>query len=304
MAEGRAFFEAGKLTEALVAFREAYEAEGTPQQAANLGTIELLLGDHRAAAKYLQLSLIGLESGPRDDKIDRAIAEVRRSFEQATRAVGAIEVHVNVPSAVVELDRSKIDLSTSSVIFVEPGRHVLSAVAAAHSPAREELKLVAGERRRVELTLVATEPVLVASQAPIEASRPVRPLPASRPLGPAVAAGAGSIVGVTAGAVLLIFAEDQGALAQKGARDLRARRALCQPTTSGFEAACQQIEDAADAHNTLQRAGVGAFVVGGAALLAGATYLLWSPSSPSTAQIQAAPLVGWSIQGAMVRTRF
>jgi hypothetical protein len=117
-------------------------------------------------------------------------------------------------------------------------------------------------------------------------------------------AGAVALVGATAGAVLLGVAEDQGALAQKGAADLRARRALCRPTTSGFAAACQQVEESARTHNTLQAASVSAFVVGGAAALIGAAYLLW-PSSPQTnARLQATPLLTATTQGVALRATF
>lgn len=304
MADGRALFEAGRLAEARAALHEAFKAGGTPQQAANLGTVELVLGRYRDAAEHLRWALTSLERQPRADTEARAIEEVRRSLDQAAREVGTLDVRVRVAHAKVDLDGSALDLSEGSLAFVEPGPHVLSASASAHAPARVALTIGRGERRVVELELVTLPAVPPAPTSAKHAALALRREPVNRPIAPVLAIGAVALVGVTAGAVLLGVAKDQGALAQRGAADLRARGALCRPTTPGFTAACEQVKGAASTHNTLQTVSVGAFIVGGAAAMVGAAYLLWPSSPPTKARLRAAPFLSATAQGVALRATF
>lgn len=303
-AEGRALFEAGRLAEAHAALQQAFEAEGTPQQAANLGTVELLLERYRDAAEHLQRALTSLERAPREDAAPSALDEVRRSLDQAAREVGALDLRVSPEHAKVKLDGSELDLSASSLVFVEPGPHVLSASAEAHAHARVELTIDRGERRSVELVLAELPAAPPAPPVSTRAAPAARREPDGRPLGMVFATGAVALVGLSGGAVLLGVAKNRGAIAQRGAAELRARGALCQPMTAGVAAACQRVEEAADAHNALEAASVGAFVVGGAALLVGATYLLWRSPPPTNARIQASPLMTATTQGAALRGTF
>ena len=291
---------------AYAAYTEAWAFRQTYDIAANLGIAEVKLKQFRDAAEHLTYSE-RTRAAERHREAARAGSEVPRQRQEGSRHHPRRR---DRPSANVLIDGgSPSILPGSQDVFVTPGQHVVSAFEKGYTASEQPVNVAKGTSENAHITLtdaapiappppVAAAPVAAPATsdappigAPVAAPpvtelprKPVEPLPppAERPNRVAVVLGSFvGAAGVGMGIGLFAAAARNGSDARSIAASIKDRNGGCGPQGSAvFRSDCSAFDSAASSHNTLQRVGVGSFIVGGAAIGATVGYLLWSRSKP------------------------
>jgi hypothetical protein len=199
---------------------------------------------------------------------ERELAELQPRLPKATIVItGPAAVSTDVQ---VTLDGKQLPAAMVGVgIPVDPGQHVLRAVARGGEPAEVRFQISEKEQRRLEIAPVPGEtavppPVVRATTAPRDgAPKQVRAW--QKPLG--VAVGSVGVAGLATGIVTGLMAGSRHATVE---RECPGR--VC---TEGGAGA-----DALESFRTLRTVSTIGYVVGGVGLAAGATLLLTAPSRP------------------------
>ena len=130
-----------------------------------------------------------------------------------------------------------------------------------------------------------------------------------RNLTPVIVGAAASGVAVLTGIGLLVGAHVKRSDAEALGTTIRSERGVCgEAPPLAFRAQCEELHALNSDHDTFQNLGVAALAIGGVALGATATYLVWpsSPPAPASAKavLHAAPVVGPTLQGFVVHGAF
>jgi tetratricopeptide (TPR) repeat protein len=149
---GVAFYDEGQYAAALAEFEAAYEGSHRAPILFNIGQIHARLGRAVEAVEALQRYLA--EAGTSVNAERRALVE--RELQTQRARIGTVAPTVSVPGAVISID----DVEVGSAPLAEPvrvsaGEHVIAARADGFETARYRFRLAGGERRAVELELVA-----------------------------------------------------------------------------------------------------------------------------------------------------
>lgn len=240
--------DAGDHAKAVGVFRRAYDTYPSEKILLNIGTSLMQIGDRAGAAQTYQMYLDhALASPERRDQVARELSRLES-------LVGKLQIEANVLDAQIQLDGKPIQ---AGVVYVEPGRHTLTAARSGFEPATRTIDAKAGEHKTVGLELkergAKAEPPPVVSH-PIETPGADAPRPSRAPW---IVFGTGAVVTAT-GAGLLIWA-------------LVDKRAV---ENAGEGTEFSEIEGRFDRVEPVSTAGVAAIAVGAAAMVGGLSWAL------------------------------
>ncbi len=172
---GKKAFAEGKLEEALEAYRSAWTRKKAYYIAANLGQVELELGQHLAAARHLAHALS--TTIPPEVRI-----AVEAALLEAKKHVAALKISAEQDGVEIWVDGASVGKSPLRVeVFVEPGTHSVRARRGGIESAPVEVNVERGLSRQVELG-----PVSEVREPPVD-SPPTDDEPAAGVSGLAVA---------------------------------------------------------------------------------------------------------------------
>lgn len=292
-----------RWAEARAAFLEAWSLKKSHAVAANLGDVELIVGDPRSAAEHLSYALRELTAGEKP-ALRKLLAE---RLEEARRLVGTLRIRVTPPGAEVLVDGKPLLFEeTPEEIFVDPGTHRVTARRDGYAEAEKVVTVAAGTRQVVTLALVERPTTSAARTAKLPETAVVWPARsaeeyAGRPrravlIGGAATMGAAVGAGVGFTGLSKSKAADADALAAELARD--GGRSACWSRITPRCAALNDLNTESDTFHDLAVAGfVGAGVVGAATLV----YWLWPRARTET---RVAPVIGASVGGVVMSGRF
>lgn len=234
------------------AFLAALGIKKHPQIAGNLALCELRLGLHRDAAEHISFFL----STQRKDTPEDRKAAGEAVLREASAKVTTVRIQVDVAGSDVLVDGRLVGVAPlASPTFLDPGQHVVEARRDGYPSARASVEARAGAS--VDLALKLKQ-----SRSPV----------------PGIVAGG---VGVVAAAVGIGFAVAGGSKGSDADALLQQMRGQGKATVVCPAAPeCGKLKDMLATRDTDLNVGVGMLVVGGAAVVAGATYLLWPSSTP------------------------
>lgn len=117
--------------------------------AASLSDVEYALGNHLAAAGYIDFALDNVAPNERPETVQR----FRAALEKIRKHLGTIHVEVDESGAEVRVDGVGIGRSPlGGALYVEPGHHVIEARLGAQT-AQQNIQAVAGQSARITLAL-------------------------------------------------------------------------------------------------------------------------------------------------------
>ncbi|XYH96529.1 PEGA domain-containing protein [Sorangium sp. So ce1128] len=302
--QGNRLYDERRWAEARDKFLEAWKLKRSYDVAANLGDVELMLGEARGAAEHLAYALREFPAGGKP-ALRQTLA---KRFDEARRLVGALRIQASKPGAEVLVDGRSIGYAPiDDEVFVEPGTHQLTARREGYDDATANVEAKAGGAYEVTLTL---EPAAAQALAPKEsAAAPQRRqetpaatgAAASPPSGLVVSAGIGLTALLAGGGIAFTLASnskatDADALAAELGRD--GGRSAC---WSGGAPKCSTLHDLNVQSDTFHNLAVAGFVGAGVAGAATLVYALW-PRASADARVM--PVVGAGAGGVVVGGRF
>lgn len=258
--QGNAAVERSQWGEAEAAYREAWKLAHTFDVAANLGLVELRLGNHRAAAEFLAYSMRMAPPSSKPAQRQRT----QQLFDEAKVKVGTVRVKLNVEGADVSVDGAPIAADdVQHEVFVDPGRHVIEAGSAGYQVGRMAFEVSAGKATEVALTLV-----------PVPAER--------RSLVPAFVMGGVGAAALAGGIGLVVIGGMKGSSAQSQYNALIKAGQSCVTGASNHDASCNQLSTTASTGDTMHDVGVGLLIGAGAAAVGAVVYAVWPKARPGT----------------------
>jgi hypothetical protein len=179
---GNAAVEDFFFADAVRAWRLALELGATnPELVCHIGNLELRLNRYRDAAESLTRCMVDMRPAktPADATLQK---DHRADLAKARLEVGALRIEIDRPGAEVAVDGRVVGVSpVQGEVFVDPGRHWITAVFDGRAPAAEVVEIAKGTSRVVRLTI--GEPLGSAPPAaqPPAAQPPAAPPPAAQP---------------------------------------------------------------------------------------------------------------------------
>ena len=295
--QGRAAMELGDYKAACPKFAESLRLDAKVGTLLNLAECEEKLGQLASARQHLQRA-IDQARIEKDDRIE--IARQRYAAIDARVPRLSISLAVGSPIGTV-VKRDDVELAGASLdtpLPVDPGEHVIIVTAVGYAPKTFPVTLAEGEQ---QIVAVGPGALLPKPEPKVDVAAPVavgpRPPPdtddsrgsSTRTWGYVV--GSVGLVGLGVGTAFgLIALSKNSASKDNGACDANN---VCDATG----------KSARDAAHSAGNVSTFAFIGGGIAVAVGAVLILTAPSptSPRTARIEVAPLVGASSGGLFVR---
>lgn len=293
--KGNRAFKEGRFADAEGAYREAWRIKQGYDIAGNLGSAELALGKMRDAAEHLAFSLhsypITGDPGVRD--------RMAKALDKCREEVGSVRVLVEPKGAVVWVDGARVgEAPLADEVFVEPGEHVFEAKLDGYRGEPQRLRMEKGGAAEITIDL---------SPVPKPAGDTLDPLaPKRRSLAPAIGLGAVALVGLGAGAALTGVSASKRADAASIRALIAGGQGSCVKGAANYDPRCPDLQSRLHADDVMHDVAVGAFVVGAAAAVGTATYLLWPTSRSATTgrTLRVMPLFGESSGAVMVSGSF
>ncbi|MDI3290204.1 hypothetical protein [Polyangium sp. 15x6] len=212
----------GKMQEALDAYQTAYDYQPLSDVQAELGFAQARMGLFLPAARNLGEVLMFSHVRDRTVHTDE---EVRAVFMAVKARVGAILPRVNIPGARITVDGEQVrDWPSSEIIYVEPGKHHVKAIAddyyfyetSVEVKAGEEKTLSIAMQRRIQSHYVAfpATPMNISIHANI--SKASTDDPPTWPKNLMIVSGIGMGIGAGALALGLVLRSDESQLQSSG----------------------------------------------------------------------------------------
>jgi hypothetical protein len=280
-AEGNAFYDQGKYTQAEAKYQAAWNIQKSFDVAGNLGNVEMMVGQPRDAAEHLTYALKTFPLGGGAPK--RKFLQDRLAAAQ--RQIGTLRITVNVEGAEILIDGKLIGESPlEGEVFVDPGEKIV-------------------EVRRGRLS--AVESILVAKGSSQNIAVTLETGPNKAIL---IAGGAVGAAGILSGVVFAMIsngkAGDSNALHDKLAAG-PGREGAC--TLAANQGSCGELLSLREDQALFANISVWSFIVGGAALAGTAAYWVLSTYEPAptpTRGFHAVPVVTAKGAGLMVGGSF
>lgn len=283
---GNEAYQAKRLDEAYLLYREAFSLKKAYDIAGNLGAVEFELKKYRDAAEHLAFSLRGFPVNGNPD----ARAKTLKYLGDAKREVGTYTVDCNAKGAAISVDAQQIAVSpVANDVFLEPGKRTVTATLEGYEDFTLEVTVAPGKTDKIKILLERK------AGGPIEGGGRE-----SFPLWPGLVIGGVGVVGLAVGGGLLgasfgskSDAEDEGTGLNCG--------------TNGGASSCNDLRSTADDVNTLGNAGLGTLIAGGALTATGVILVIVSATdsaSPTDSQQAAYPIVAPGLLGAGFFTSF
>ncbi len=276
--KGKVAFNAGKFSDALRIYTEAWSLKQSPDIAANLAQTESELGHHRKAAEHFSFALAHLLPSSTDEQ-KQALAE---GLAQEKKEIGSLHITLEPADSALTIDDAAVTVPPSGDLFLEPGEHGVSVTHEGYEPNQQTVRLSKGASQVlwVKLTQVGLppepslepEPGASAQNAPPPSSRGS----SKRSIAPVLVGGGLVVAGAAVGVAFLL----SGNSSQKDADLLRS--ALPEPNACGsgtpYAAECAALHDKNSDIDRARTIEIIGFSVAGAAAVGTALYLLWPHS--------------------------
>ncbi len=290
---GNKAFKEGNFAEAERAYREAFAVKRGYDIAGNLGAAELAQGKLREAAQHLAFTLrmfpITGEPALRE--------QMARAYDQCRQGVGAVRIKLDVKGATILVDGiASGEAPLADEVFVDPGEHVIEAQLDGYTGAPQRVTVPRGAS-------VEVAPVLTPVPRPVEPV--VVPAP-RRSLVPGLVLSGGAAVGLIGGVVLLGLSAGKRSSAGGLDAQILAHQGSCVGGAANYDAGhCPALQSTLRSDDALHDAAVGAFVVGSAAAVGAAAYVLWPQRAPSSERrVRVTPVLGAGKSGVLVSGSF
>ena len=283
--QGNAFYDQEKVKEAEEAYQKAWDLQRSSYIAANLGNVELILGQDCEAWEHLQ---VAYDDFPPVGKPEEK-AHLLELVKKARSRKAYLEVDVDVAGAEVRVDGKVMGVSPlPRELCVDQGFRVVEATRAGYDGASQKPHAINGLTSMVELHLT--------------------PRPTSIFDGKSAA-----VIAVGGGLTALGLGLGIG-----GAVDANAKRSrtgelqdqLVQGQCNADQPLCVDLKSTLEDVDTATSLSIAGFVGAGVAAVATGVYLFWPSAGPSAegaapgAQLFWAPLVTGSSGGLMVHGQF
>lgn len=280
--KGKAAFNAGKYSDALRIYTEAWSLKQSPDIAANLAQTESEFGKHRDAAEHFAFALAHILPSSTDEQ-KQALAD---GLEVEKKEIGTLHVTLEPADSTLTIDDTPVTLPTAGDVYLEPGEHRAKVTHEGYEPHQETLNVSRGGARVLWIKLDASGSA-PSSAGPVEPPAPSEPAPppvqeaSRRSIVPAIVGGGLVVAGAAVGVAFLI----SGNSSQKDADALQ--QTLAAPNACGagspYAADCAALHDKNSKVDTARTVEVIGFSVAGAAAIGTAVYLLWPHSRPAGA---------------------
>jgi hypothetical protein len=282
----------------------AFALSPTFDIASNLGTAECALNKFVKCEEHLAYSI---RTWPIMDSTAARHAAVEKLLNDTRARLGTLIITTTPAGAEIMVDDRALGRSPlKDKIYVEPGKHTVTATLSQYKVATQGADVAKGATANVGLVLLPDEapfptssaaPTLSASTPPPATSARVTPLPTSRSVAPIVAGSifAGVFVGVGVG--LLVAANSSATNAREIAATVQGS---CAPATAADADACGRVNDARSSEGLKKTMGLVSFLAAGAAGLTG--MLIYATSSPKPSSSAARVYV--SPNGVLVQGNF
>lgn len=303
--------KAYKILSALVTQTPAYDAIGL------LGQTELTLGKYRDAAEHLTFAIQNTPSG----KAESALPPLKEDLGEAKTHITTLWITVTQPDAEVMVDSKVVGKSPIDVaVFMDPGKHTISASHPTHGNAESTLDAKPGEEKAVALKLekqTKTSPPAL-KYTPDDLDKPskitVNPPPPVEPKsgmeGRTIVLIAGSAVTLVAAGTATYFGFKSRSLG-KDADSMATRiegtygNNACAAPTGGASGLCADFLGKRNDQRDAGRIANVSFVVAGVAAAAtGLTYLLWPRAKTATSAFVMAPITAPNAGGLILQGNF
>ena len=170
--EGSALYQSGDIAGALEKFQEAHATYASPKIWFNIGQANRDLGRFDESLAAFDKFLIGAT-----DASPETIADARKALDELRPKLGRVRIECQIPGAEVNIDGKVVgQVPFLDPIWVMPGRHQITALAAGASPAVETVNVVAGTEIFVDLNPNPPPPVAVRTETPAPAPAVTRSL--------------------------------------------------------------------------------------------------------------------------------
>jgi len=284
ISQGVALRRAGKDAQAQGYFQRAYDLAHTPRSAAQLALVELALKDYFHAERHFSEAL----ANSQDAWIRAQKKTLESSRREARKHLGELHIHGLPPGGAIEVSTDDAPagepaaLDAQDTVWLPEGSVIVKATAPSYKPSSKTFAVKANERSDWQLNLEATprEPAegrlqVAGNQLTPKDEPPVTPLvtppvttdgsspAASEDSGRALRYTGVAVAAVGVGAVVTGFVLRSMATSKMD----RINKA----------SANMQIYDPADGNwQTLDKASIGLFIGGGAAILGGAALFIFN----------------------------
>jgi PEGA domain len=288
--KGKGAFNAGKYSDALRIYGEAWSLKKSPDIAANLAQTESELGKHRDAAEHYAFALAHLLPSSTDDQ-KAALAE---GLAIEKKEIGSLRVTLEPADSTFSIDQQAVTVPASGDVFVDPGEH---RVTVSHEGYDSNSQTVRVSKGAAQVLWIRLQPVgMLAEPAPQVQTQPdsgVTATPTAPPIERA-STSARSMVPVILGSGLVAVGATVGVLFwasgnsdQKAADALRSRLGAsnaCGPGTPlASQSDCARLHDKNSELDSARLVEIVGFAAAGAAAVGTALYLLWPLSSTAAA---------------------
>jgi hypothetical protein len=283
--EGRQAFAAGKMHDALRAFRDAWVLRKTPDVAANMAIIEANFGQHRDAAEHFQFALARLPPSTSDEQGDAISAGLKKEKQE----VVTLAMRVSPESATITVDGTQVDMAAE--LYVSPvTTHTISAAASGYAPESRTISAAAGATASVVFELKSTElapSTSAIAPSPEPMGAPTGDQPSQRRSLVPVFIGGG--VAVAAAVVGTVFWIDSGKALDRAhaARDALPPGDSACGTGTPLHDQCATLHDRWADYDKDRNFGTASFIVGGVAAAVTLTYWFWPRSKGPVPQASA-----------------
>jgi hypothetical protein len=277
--QGAAAYRNEKWPEARAAYLAAWALEKHWQIAGNLADAEMQMGLYRDAAEH---AWFYRQKAPEDRHV-RADTLLAR----AKARVLTVRIETEPPGADVWVDgQSAGRTPLAEPIFLEPGKHTVTARMASRPEAKVEIDKGAGVDEVVRVKVPVTA-------VPLTGSPAWRP-----PMALVIGSGVLAVAGIGMGIGLTVAAGDQGAAAQRLA--LPGGPSVCGTPAPADAQRCTDIKDAWRIQDNLSNAAMGGFAAGSVLALATGGLFAWRARSAENHAVIVMPTASSHTAGVIV----
>ncbi|MEO6602723.1 MAG: tetratricopeptide repeat protein, partial [Polyangiaceae bacterium] len=204
--KGKVAFNAGRFTDALRIYNEAWSLKTSPDIAANLAQAESELGKHRAAAEHFAYALAHILPSSTDEQ-KQALAD---GLEVEKKEIGSLHVTLEPADSSLTIDDVAVTLPAAGDVYVEPGEHHASVTHEGYESHQETLNVSKGGARVLWIKLDQPEahagaaPTPAYDLAPVDSEPPPSTESSSRSIVPVVVGGGLVVAGAAVGVAFLL----------------------------------------------------------------------------------------------------
>jgi tetratricopeptide (TPR) repeat protein len=284
---GKLAFNAGKYSDALRIYGEAWNLKKSPDIAANLAQTESELGRHRDAAEHYAFALAHLLPSSTDEQ-KAALAE---GLEVEKKEIGSLRVTLEPADSALSIDERPLVVPPTGDVFVEPGEHRAVVSHEGYEANAQTVRISKGAVQVLWIRLQpesasAVTPSTRAVAAPPESpaafavtSPPLRPAaPPARSIVPVIVGGGLVAAGAAVGVVFWASGNSSQTSADALRAELGASNACGPGTPTARESECARLHQKNSDVDRARLLEIAGFAAAGAAALGSALYLLWPVS--------------------------